>query len=226
MDYVFQFGAVWDHRWDLLDGAWLTLRLSGGAFVIGLWLAGMLAYARETAPSAVRIAIGAYTELMRNTPLLVQLFVLYFSLPSLGIRLDADAVALIGLTLNFAAYGGEILRGGMLSIPPGQIEAARALGLSRWHTFRHVVLLPALRVAYPALASQFVLMMLGSSVVSAISATDLTAITNTLQSTTFRSFEFYFTTTGIYLLMALLTRAILALGYQYLFPAARRNAPA
>ncbi len=135
---------------------------------------------------------------MRNTPLLVQLFVLYFSLPSLGIRLDADTVALIGLTLNFAAYGGEILRGGMLSIPHGQIEAARALGLSRWRTFRHVVLLPALRVAYPSLASQFVLLMLGSSVVSAISATDLTAVTTPLQSTTYPAFEYYVTATALY----------------------------
>ena len=226
MDYVFQFGAVWEHRSDLLDGAWLTLRLSSSAFIIGLALAFMLAYARETAASAIRIAIGAYTELMRNTPLLVQLFVLYFSLPSLGIRLDADTVALIGLTLNFAAYGGEILRGGMLSIPHGQIEAARALGLSRWRTFRHVVLLPALRVAYPSLASQFVLLMLGSSVVSAISATDLTAVTNTLQSTTYRAFEFYFTATALYLLMALLARTLLALAYQYLFPPTRRDAPA
>ena len=92
----------------------------------------------------------------------------------------------MGLSLNFGAYGAEILRGGILSMASGQIEAAQALGLSRWRIFRHVMLIPALSVCYPALASQFVLMMLGSSVVSAISATDLTAITNTLQSTTFR----------------------------------------
>jgi polar amino acid transport system permease protein len=226
MDYVFQFGVVWEYRWDLLDGAWFTLRLSVGAFVIGLWLAGMLAYAREAGPSALRAAVATYTEFMRNTPLLVQLFVLYFSLPALGIRLDADLAALLGLTLNFAGYGAEILRGGILSVPHGQIEAARALGLSRWRSFRHIVLLPALQVAYPALASQFVLMMLGSSVVSAISATDLTAITNTLQSTTFRAFEFYFATTALYLLMALLARAVLGLCYLRLFPVARRGAMA
>ena len=224
MDYVFQFGVVWDHRADLLDGAWLTLRLSFGGFLLGLLLAGLIAYARETGPLAIRYILRIYIEFIRNTPLLVQLFVLYFSLPVIGVRLDADIAALVGLILNFAAYGAEILRGGILSVPQGHIEAARALGLSRWRTFRHVILLPSLQVAYPGLAGQFVLLMLGSSVVSAISATDLTAVTNTLQSTTFRSFEFYFTATGLYLLMALAARLTLALAYPRLFPAAGRPA--
>lgn len=224
MNYVFQFGVVWDHRDELADGAWLTLRLSVGAFLIGLVFAGLIAYLRETGPRAIRFVLAAYIEFVRNTPLLVQLFVLYFSLPAIGLRLDADIAALIGLTLNFAAYGSEILRGGMLSIPHGHVEAARALGLSRWRTFRHVILLPSLQVAFPALSSQFVLLMLGSSVVSAISATDLTAAANTLQSTTFRAFEFYFVVTGLYLLMALAARGLLALAYAWMFPAAWRRA--
>lgn len=223
MGYVFQFGVVWDHRWDLLIGTWLTLRLSVVAFLIGLWLAGLLAYARQAGPPAARHLATLYIEFMRNTPLLVQLFVLFFSLPMLGIRMSADQAALAGLALNFAAYGAEILRGGILSVSHGEIEAAQALGLSRWRIFRHVVLMPALYVSYPALASQFVLMMLGSSVVSAISATDLTAIATTLQSTTFRSFEFYFVTTALYLIMALAARLVLALAYRQLFPAAVRG---
>jgi polar amino acid transport system permease protein len=226
MGYVFQFGVVWDHRWDLLYGAWLTLRLSVGAFLIGLWLAGLLAYARQGGSTPIRNAATAYIEFLRNTPLLVQLFVLYFSLPMLGFRFSADQAALVGLSLNFGAYGAEILRGGILSVASGQIEAAQALGLSRWRIFRHVVLIPALSVCYPALASQFVLMMLGSSVVSAISATDLTAITNTLQSTTFRSFEFYFVATGLYLVMSLLARLVLMLAYRALFPPALRGGAA
>ncbi len=222
MGYVFQFGVVWDHLPDLLAGALLTLRLSVGAFVLGMLLAVLLAYARAYGSPAVRAPVIAYIEFMRNTPLLVQLFVLYFSLPAIGVRLGANQAALIGLALNFAGYGAEILRGGMQAVPHGQTEAATALGLRRWRIFRHVVLMPALRVAYPALASQFVLMMLGSSVVSAISATDLTAITNTLQSTTFRGFEFYFTATGIYLLMTLLARAVLGVAYRLLFPPSLR----
>lgn len=218
MGYVFQFGVVWEHLPELLAGALLTLRLSVSAFLLGLLLAVLLSYARAYGSPAVRGPVVAYVEFMHNTPLLVQLFVLYFSLPAIGLRLGADQAALLGLALNFAAYGAEILRGGMLAVPVGQIEAASALGLRRWRVFRHVVLMPALRVAYPALASQFVLMMLGSSVVSAISATDLTAVTNTLQSTTFRGFEFYFVATGIYLAMALAARAGLDVAYRWLFP--------
>jgi polar amino acid transport system permease protein len=226
MGYVFQFGVVWDHLPELLEGAWLTLRLSVSAFVLGFLLAVLLAYARAYGAPVVRRPVVVYIEFMRNTPLLVQLFVLYFSLPAIGVRMDADKAALLGLALNFAAYGAEILRGGMQAVAHGQIEAATALGLRRWRVFRHVVLMPALHVAYPALASQFVLMMLGSSVVSAISATDLTAVTNTLQSTTFRGFEFYFTATGLYLVMTLMARAGLGVAYRWLFPVAVRVRPA
>lgn len=226
MDYVFQFGVVWDHFPELLDGALLTIRLSVTAFLLGTALAVLLAYARTNGPRWLRTPVLAYIEFIRNTPLLVQLFVLYFSLPSLGLRLSANNAALVGLSLNFAAYGAEIIRGGMQSVGHGQIEAAIALGLSRWRIFRHVVLMPALRVAYPGLASQFVLLMLGSSVVSAISATDLTAITNTLQSTTFRGFEFYFVATGLYLAMALFARITLSIAYRALFAAPLRLRPA
>jgi polar amino acid transport system permease protein len=102
-------------------------------------------------------------------------------------------------------------------VPQGQIEAARALGLKRLYIFRFVVLFPALKTVFPALASQFILLMLGSSVVSAISAVELTAVTNTLQSTTFRSFEFYFAATALYLVMALGFRASLAAIYWSVF---------
>jgi len=131
------------------------------------------------------------------------LFILYLSLPPLlGIRIEADEAAILGLALNFGGYATEILRAGIEAVPHGQTEAATALGLRPLRIFRHVILFPALRVSYPALASQFILILLGSSVVSAISAEELTATVNTLQSTTFRSFEFYFAATLIYLGLA------------------------
>ena len=136
---------------------------------------------------------------------------------ALGLRLRADEAALLAMTINLGAYATEIVRGGIEAIPFGQIEAARALGLRRGHIFRFIVVKPALRIVYPALVSQFILLMLGSSVVSSISAVDLTAVTNTLQSTTFRAFEFYFATTLIYLVMALGFRLLLdALGWALL----------
>jgi len=215
--YVFHFDVVLDHWPELLDGAWLTIRLSAMAMVLGLTIAVVCAYARTAGPRPVRWLIAAYVEIIRNTPFLVQIFLIYFSLPGLGIRLDANEAALAAMVANLGAYATEIVRAGIDAVPQGQIEAARALGLKRLYIFRFVVLFPALKTVFPALASQFILLMLGSSVVSAISAVELTAVTNTLQSTTFRSFEFYFAATALYLVMALGFRASLAAIYWLVF---------
>jgi polar amino acid transport system permease protein len=214
MHYVFQFGVVLDNLPLLLHGALLTIRLSALAMLFGLGVGIIGAAISTSGPRWARFIVRAYVEIIRNTPFLVQLFIIYFSLPALGLRLRADQAALLGMTINLGAYATEIVRSGIEAIPFGQIEAARALGLRRLPIFRFIVLRPALRIVYPALVSQFILLMLGSSVVSSISAVDLTAITNTLQSTTFRSFEFYFAATLIYLVMALGFRLLLdALGW-------------
>jgi polar amino acid transport system permease protein len=199
--YAFHFNVVWDHWRDLVEGAWLTIRLSALAMIIGLALATVCAYAKAAGPSPLRWTIAAYVEAIRNTPFLVQIFIIYFSLPTLGISVGANEAALAAMVVNFGAYGTE-------SVGQGQVDAAKALGLTRLQTFRHVVLFPALKTVFPALASQFILLMLASSVVSAISAVELTAITNSLQSTTFRPLEFYFVATALYLAMALGFRAV------------------
>ncbi|MBV9783194.1 MAG: amino acid ABC transporter permease [Acidisphaera sp.] len=209
MAYVFQWGVVADNLPRLLYGAEQTVVLSASAMALGLGVALACTAARTLGPLPLRWAVRAYVELIRNTPFLVQLFIIYFSLPALGIRMRADQAAVLGMTINVAAYAAEIFRGGIEAIPRGQIEAGRALGLSRLQIFRLIVIGPAIRIVYPALSSQFVLLMLASSVVSTISAEDLTAITNSLQSTTFRSFEFYFAATLLYLLMALAFRIVL-----------------
>lgn len=221
MNYVFQFGIVWDHLPKLLDGAWLTIGLSFGAFALGFVMAMLLAFLRTAGARPIRIAIAAYVELIRNTPFLIQLFIIYFSLPALGIRLDAITAALLGMSLNFSGYATEIVRSGIEAVPRSQIDAGHSLGFTRLQIFRHVIAFPALRAVYPALASQFVLLMLGSSIVSAISAEELTAVTNTLQSMTFRAFEFYFVATGLYLLMALGARLLLNAVYWAVFERGR-----
>lgn len=221
MNYVFQFGLVWDHLPKLLDGAWLTIGLSFGAFAIGFVIAMLLAFLRTAGARPIRMAIAAYVELIRNTPFLIQLFIIYFSLPAVGIRLDAITAALLGMSLNFSGYATEIVRSGIEAVPRSQIDAGHSLGFTRLQIFRHVIAFPALRAVYPALASQFVLLMLGSSIVSAISAEELTAVTNTLQSMTFRAFEFYFVATGLYLLMALGARLLLNAVYWAVFERGR-----
>jgi len=221
--YAFHFNVVWDHWRELAEGAWLTIRLSGLAMMIGLAVATVCAYGKAAGPSALRWAIASYVELIRNTPFLVQIFIIYFSLPALGISVDANEAALAAMVVNFGAYGTEILRAGIESIGHGQIDASRALGLTRLQTFRYVVLFPALKTVFPALASQFILLMLASSVVSAISAVELTAVTNSLQSTTFRPFEFYFVATAVYLAMALAFRAVLGGVYWLIFVRGQRS---
>ena len=223
MHYAFHFNVVWDHWRELAEGAWLTIRLSALAMMIGLVVATVCAYAKAAGSNPIRWVIAAYIELIRNTPFLVQIFIIYFSLPVLGISLEANQAALAAMVVNFGAYGTEILRAGIESIGHGQIDAGRALGLTRLQTFRYVVLFPALKTVFPALASQFILLMLASSIVSAISAVELTAVTNSLQSTTFRPFEFYFIATGLYLGMALGFRAFLGGVYWMVFVRGQRN---
>lgn len=217
MTYVFQFGIVFDRFDELLQGAWLTIRLSAMAMALGLSVAIVCAFLRTAGPKPVAALVAAYVEAVRNTPFLVQLYIVFFSLPAAGIRFEANEAALVAMVVNLGAYATEIVRAGVQSVPAGQVEAGRALGLTRIQVYRLIVLYPALRAVFPALSSQFILLLLGSSVVSAISANELTAIANTLQSTTFRAFEVYIVVTFLYLGIAVAFRAGFAAIYWYFF---------
>jgi polar amino acid transport system permease protein len=127
---------------------------------------------------------------------------IFFGLPSFGIRLSSNTAAVIALVVNVGAYGIEIIRAGIESIGAGQIEAGKALGLRPVYIFRFIVLKPAIQAIYPSLTSQFILLLLNSSVCSAIAATELTAAAGDIQSRTFRSFEVYFVITCIYFAMS------------------------
>ena len=203
MDYVFQFGDVIDARDELLEGVWLTIRLSAVSMVLGLLVAVLCALGRSFGPRPVKWLITAYVEVIRNTPFLVQIFIIFFGLPTAGIRLSPNNAALLAMVVNLGAYATEIVRAGIESIHKGQIEAGLAVGLRPLQVFRYVILFPAVKTVFPALSSQFILLMLGSSVVSAISAEELTAVANNIQSRTFRSFEIYIVITGIYLALSL-----------------------
>ena len=221
MSYSFQFRDVFA-AWDfLLDGLILTLELSLVTMAVGLVIGMAGAAARVYGPKPIARAVAVYVEAIRNTPLIVQLFLIFFGLPSAGLKFDANTAAMVALSINLGAYTIEIVRAGLEAIPRSQIEAGQSLGLSPFQIFRYVVIFPALKMMFPALASQFVLLMLGSSIVSAISAEELTAVTNTLQSTTFRSFEFYFVATAMYLLMAIGARLLLHAIYWAVFERGR-----
>lgn len=217
MKYVFQFGFVWRDFDLLLQGAWLTIKLSAGAMVLGLVVGIACAQAKTSRWRALRALVQVYIEAIRNTPFLVQLLLIYLGLPSIGVRLMPAEAALLAMVVNVGAYATEIVRAGIESVPRAHIEAGRALGLKPLQIFRFVVLVPALRAVFPALGSQFILIMLASSVVSVISAEELTAVTDMIVARNFRSFEFYLVATGMYLVMALGFQAVFALVDRWLF---------
>ena len=221
MDYVFHFGDIWAARDELISGTLLTLRLSAIAMVLSLIVAVIGAFARTAGPAWLRTLVAAYVELIRNTPFLVQLFMIFFGLPTLGVRLDANTGALIALVLNGSAYTIEIVRAGIESIGHGQTEAAYALGLNRFRTFRLVILPQALRVVVPPLGSQFILLLLNSSVCSVISADELTAATQDIQARTFRPFEAFIVATGIYFCLSLLFSGAFAAIERFAFGSAK-----
>jgi len=206
--YQFQFADVFAAWPLLLRGTWTTIQLSLTATLLGLAVAIVCAWGKTSGPTFARWIVNAYIEVIRNTPFLVQLFFFFFALPSLGLRWSAHTAALTAMVVNLGAYATEIIRAGIESIPRGQIEAGLALNLKAHQVFRFVILKPALKAIYTALTSQFILLMLSSAVVSAISADDLTSVAANLQSQTFRSFEIYIVVAGIYLVLAMAFSAL------------------
>lgn len=217
MKYGLQFRDVFAAWESILDGVWTTLLLSGVAMVGGLAIGVLCAAARVYGPTWLRTLVGSYVEVIRNTPLLVQLFLIFFGLPSFGLRLDGLTAAMIALVINLGAYTTEIVRAGLEAVPKAQIEAGHSLGLSGLQVFRYIVIFPALKAMFPALASQFVLLMLATSIVSQISVEDLFHAASIVQSRTFRDFEVYTVIGVLYLGLAFAFRGLFAAIYRLAF---------
>ncbi|HEV3190342.1 MAG TPA: amino acid ABC transporter permease [Polyangiaceae bacterium] len=222
MSYAFDFSFLADRWPDFVAGAWLTIKLTVASISLGFLVGTICALCRVYGGSVLRHLVGIYVETIRNTPLLIQIFMVYFGLSSVGLKLSAEVSAVIALVVNMGAYTTEIMRAGIESISRTQLEAADCLGLSRLQTIVHVVLLPAMERVYPALSSQFVLLMLASSITSQISTEELTAVANNVQSDTYRSFEVYIIVAVVYLTLSALYRfGFWAIG-QVLFERKRR----
>ena len=212
MGYSLDFGWLAGAAGVIARGAAMTLLLIVVTTLAGTFLSILGAAGRRNGPKALKVAIGIYVEVMRNTPFLVQLFFIFFGLPSLGIRLDPILAAMLAMTLNMAAYTIEIVGAGLDAVPRGQTEAALALGLRPRQVFVKIVLPQALKVIYPALTSQIVIMMLESAVVSQIAVRELTYEADMLQARTFRAFETYFVVTMVYLGLSMGLRRLLVAG--------------
>jgi polar amino acid transport system substrate-binding protein len=200
-----------------LEGAWTTLQVSLLAFALAVTLGVALALARRYGPLPLRWLSFAYIELFRGTPLLVQLYFIYYALPEVGqslkdvgwiwlgqrFFLDPFTAGVLGLALNYAAAEAENYRAGLESVPAGQMEASWALGLSTWQAVRYVVVPQAIRVAIPPATNDFIALLKDSSLVSVITMTDLLQKSQSLANATRDSRGIYLICAFIYLLLGL-----------------------
>jgi His/Glu/Gln/Arg/opine family amino acid ABC transporter permease subunit len=207
--YTFEWAAVWRGLPYLLQGAGLTVLISLIAMVLAAALGLGLAVLTQTAGRVTRRLVEAYVEVFRNTPLLIQIFIVYFGLPQLGVRLSPFLSGLSALVLYAAAYNAEIFRAGLEAVPRGQHEAALSCGLSGAQALRCVLVPQAVRIAFPALGNNLVSLVKNSSLVSTIGMVELMFVANDISFNNFRTFEIYGTAAVVYVALVLaLTRAL------------------
>lgn len=187
----------------LIDGARVTLVLSAVSFLLAVLGGLSLALARIYGSTPVRFFAVTYVEVVRGTPLLLQLLVLYFGLPELGIALPAFAAGIVGLGMNYAAYESEVYRAAILAIPRGQSEAALSLGMGRFQALRWVILPQAIRVALPPSTNDFIALFKDSSLVSVITVVELTKTFQIHAASTYSYAELGLMTAALYLAMSL-----------------------
>lgn len=193
----------------LLQGAGLTILISGVAMLLALVLGMGTALLSQLPWRPARWLTRAYVEVFRNTPLLIQIFIVYFGLPQLGLKLSAFLSGLSALTLYTAAYNTEIFRAGLEAVPKGQHEAARSTGLRPLQEATYVVIPQALRISFPALGNNLVSLVKNSSLVSTIGMVELMFVANDISFNNFRSFETYGTAAVLYVILVLgLTRVL------------------
>ncbi|MER9527598.1 ABC transporter permease [Mesorhizobium sp. M0292] len=208
----------------LLAGLPLTLELAGTSILLGAILALALALAQRLRQPLIYGPIKGFVAVFRGTPLLVQIFLIYYGLgqfrPTLqelglwGLFREPYWCAILALTLNTAAYGSEILRGAMQSVPSGQIEAAQAFGMTRLMTLRRIVLPIALRQALPSYGNEIILMVKGTSLASIVTLMEITGIAQGIISQTYRAMEVFVCAGAIYLILNfIITRTLGRLEY-------------
>ena len=206
------FSAVIPRMGMFLNGAKYTVEASVLAIFFGSILGTLIGILRVVPLRPVKAFAACYIYVIRGTPALIQLFFIYFGLPSVGINLSALASGVIGLSLNSAGYIGEIVRGGIEAIPVGQWEAGKVLGMSYAKSMRHIILPQAMRNMLPAFGNEFVTLIKESSLLSTLAITELTMVGQQVRSATYASFETFIVVGAIYLLMTSIT----GFGLQYI----------
>jgi len=207
----FSWLAIWQGLPYLLQGAGLTMIISATAMLLALALGMVVALISQLRWKAVRWLVRAYVEAFRNTPLLIQIFIVYFGLPQLGLKLSPFLSGLSALTLYTAAYNTEIFRAGLEAVPKGQHEAARSTGLSPLQEAIHVTIPQAIRISFPALGNNLVSLVKNTSLVSTIGMVELMFVANDISFNNFRTFEIYGAALVLYVILVLTVTKILNL---------------
>ncbi|KTT33484.1 amino acid ABC transporter permease [Pseudomonas rhizoryzae] len=212
MDYTLNFAPVWQNLDHLLAGLALGLQLALIGIAIGCLIGLATAFALLSPVRALRWLAGGYVTLVRNTPILVLILLLYFALPSVGIRLDKLSSFLITLALYAGAYLAEVFRGGLMAIPKGQREAGLAIGLREWQIKAYVIIPVMLRNVLPSLSNSFISLFKDTSLAAAIAVPELTYQARKINLESYRVIETWLVTSGLYILtcyaIALLLRQL------------------
>lgn len=203
------FSVVLPYADILWVGVWWTVVLTVSAAVISFFVGILFALVVLYAPAVVAYPVRLFIWLFMGTPLLLQLFLIYFGLVQIGIDIPALVAGIVGLGLHFAVYNADIFRAGIAAVDPGQAEAARSIGFSRFQTFRYVVIPQAVRSTTPPVGSNMIALLKESSIVSVIGIAELVHAAQLAISETFRPFEFYITAALLYYLLNLVLEAAL-----------------
>ena len=192
MDSSSSWQLAKDSLWPLLEGMVLgTIPLTAISFVLGLAIALLVALARISGFWILKSAAATYVSLIRGTPLLMQLFIIFYGLPSLGVVLDPWPSAIVAFSLNVGGYAAETIRAAILSVPKGQWEAAATVGLTRFFTLKQIVLPQAARVAVPPLSNTLISLVKDTSLASAVLVTEILRKAQELAAPTFQFFLLY-----------------------------------
>ncbi|MCR4431711.1 MAG: amino acid ABC transporter permease [Tepidanaerobacteraceae bacterium] len=187
-----------------LVGAFVTVKITALAVLMGIVIGLFVGMGKLSHFWPIRILCGAYVEVIRGTPLLVQIFIFYFGLPQiLGVNIPEYPAAVMALGINSGGYVAEIIRGGILAVEKGQMEAARSLGMSHNQAMRYIILPQAFKKMIPPLGNEFVTLLKNSSLATTIGFSELTRAGQIVAGNTYKPFEPYFTVAAFYLVMTL-----------------------
>lgn len=184
-----------------IDATVTTLKVSLIALLIGLLLGIVICLAKISTIKVLNVLAIIYVEVIRNTPILVQIMIIYFALPEVGISFTPFMSAIIALSINSGAYVSEIFRSGILAIDKGQMEAGRSLGLSYFQTMKFIILPQALKNSLPALGNEFISLVKESSIVYFVGVADIMFAANTVKNATYETFGPYLIAAAIYFII-------------------------